>query len=201
MQNSNETEIILYLIRHGQTKGNARKCYIGITDEELSDEGKKLVSKKSYPLQSQIYASPMTRCRQTAKLLFPRSEIIIVDELKEMNFGIFEGKNFEMLKDDIQYKEWVDSGCTTDIPQGEKLDDFSTRTRLGLDKVFDDMQGKDIKEAAVVAHGGTIMALLAYYLDKNFYDFWVDNACGYLCRFRVNAGKKTLISYEKITGE
>lgn len=201
MQNSNETEITLYLIRHGRTPGNARKCYIGTTDEPLCDEGKKAVLKKSYPKEQIIYISPMTRCRQTADLLFPGSEKIIVDALKEMDFGIFEGKNFEMLKKDEMYQKWVDSGCTIDIPQGEKLADFSKRTRLGLDQVFEDMQRQKIKEAAVVAHGGTIMALLAFYLNKNFYDFWVDNAQGYLCKFCINEGKKVLISYEEITGE
>lgn len=30
----------LLLIRHGMTKGNEKKRYIGITDEELSEQGK-----------------------------------------------------------------------------------------------------------------------------------------------------------------
>ena len=50
-------------IRHGQTPGNAKKQYIGSTDESLSEEGKSILKAKHYPIVEQLIVSPMKRCQ------------------------------------------------------------------------------------------------------------------------------------------
>ena len=39
-------------------------------------------------------------------ILFPETEIHVVEGLREINFGEFEGKTYEELKNRKEYKEW-----------------------------------------------------------------------------------------------
>ena len=58
----------LILIRHGKTKGNREKRYIGKTDEPLE---KNTVIVKKYPKTDIVISSPMKRCIMTANLIYP----------------------------------------------------------------------------------------------------------------------------------
>ena len=95
--------IYIHLIRHGKTIGNVKKQYIGSTDESLCPEGiEELVQKKArgiYPLPEEIepmiYSSPMRRCIETAKVLYPGFHIESIDGFQETDFGPFERKNYE----------------------------------------------------------------------------------------------------------
>lgn len=64
----------IILVRHGKTAGNLEGRYIGSrTDEPLCEEGIHALEEKvregTYPPVDLVYASPMIRCRQTAKIL------------------------------------------------------------------------------------------------------------------------------------
>ena len=68
----------LYFIRHGKTKGNIEKRYIGSTDENLCKEGKEELVFSKYSFVEKIYSSPMKRCLQTAEIMCPNKEINII---------------------------------------------------------------------------------------------------------------------------
>ena len=91
----------IILVRHGKTAGNLEGRYIGSrTDEPLCEEGIHALEEKVregiYPPVDLVYASPMIRCRQTAKILWPKftdsSQIQYVQNLQECDFGAFENK-------------------------------------------------------------------------------------------------------------
>ena len=92
----------LHLIRHGITEGNLNGQYIGRTELPLAPGGvaalKNLTEKIEYPAVEKIYSSPMLRCRQTAKIVYPEREILVVPDLIEYDFGEFEGKTAEELE-------------------------------------------------------------------------------------------------------
>ena len=89
------------LIRHGKTEGNLEKRYIGITDEVLCEEGRNEILAKEYPKADIVFSSPLLRCIETAGLIYPNQKPVVIDELKETNFGRFEGKNYKDLSNDI----------------------------------------------------------------------------------------------------
>ena len=66
MRNRTEDKMKITLIRHGMTKGNEEKRYIGTTDEDLSPSGVRalLEAKEAgrYPKADLLYISPMRRC-------------------------------------------------------------------------------------------------------------------------------------------
>ena len=105
----------IYLIRHGKTKGNLEGRYIGTTDEPLCEEGKQslmqMADAKKYPAVEALFVSPMLRCRESAKILFPKQSISVVSDLRECDFGRYENKNFQELSGDADYQRWLDSNC------------------------------------------------------------------------------------------
>ena len=121
----------VYLIRHGKTKGNLEGRYIGTTDEPLCEEGKQslmqMADAKKYPAVEALFVSPMLRCRESAKILFPKQSISVVSDLRECDFGRYENKNFQELSGDADYQRWLDSNGTLPFPAGEEQSHFRKR--------------------------------------------------------------------------
>ena len=127
-------KIKCYLIRHGITEGNTALHFNGSgTDEPLTEEGKEALKKiEGVKPGSMLFASPMIRARETADILFPHMKPMIIDDLREMHFGIFEGKNHKMLDGLSEYQSWLDSGGTARIPEGESIGSFRERAWKGF---------------------------------------------------------------------
>ena len=92
------------ILRHGKTEANYEKRYIGSrTDISLSEEGINAVSEKADNIRKLaekyifLVSSPMQRAVQTAEILFPGEKLLTVEGLKEIDFGDFEGKNYEVM--------------------------------------------------------------------------------------------------------
>lgn len=194
MRDRTEDKIKLTLIRHGITRFNKEKRYLGRTDEGLSDDGVNKIKeiKHKYKKSDLLFISPMLRCRQTADILFPNQKTYVIEEWKEIDFGRFEGKSFQELSKDQLYRQWVDSGCKGQIPDGEALEGFIKRSLAGLDKCFEicekykdsiDDKKKDIISATAIVHGGTIMSLLSSLTDSDYFDYQVKNEEGYILEF------------------
>lgn len=180
----------LYLIRHGKTYGNTLGRYIGVTDEDLCPEGRaalagtaKALEERGLPADLTIYASPLKRCVQTAKILFPGAPVILEPELRECDFGEFENKNYQELSGNPSYQAWVDSGGTLPFPGGESREDFAARCVRGFSRVLGELRTQGRRSAALVVHGGTIMSILAAYAEQkeDFYHWQVKNGEGFHC--------------------
>lgn len=177
------------LIRHGITAGNKVKQYIGRTDQPLCEEGIKAIkeiaqsadfTEKTDNLNvSKIFVSPMKRCRQTAEILYPNAEQIVAEDLREMDFGIFEEKNYQDLEDSIEYKKWLKTHCEGPVPEGENKEDFTKRCCDAFVKCLKDYDGEN---AYFLVHGGTIMAVMDVFCksDKQYYQWYVENGHGYI---------------------
>ena len=193
MRNSSEDKIRIVLIRHGATVTNRDKRYCGKrSDEDLSDEGievvKGMMERKVYPKVSMLFVSPKKRAKSTANIIYPDLEQIVIDEFDEIDFGDFEGKNYEELKDNSEYQKWIDSNGEASFPNGESKADLCKRVAEGFLKTMDiyskNISGDDLSEdeadMAIVAHGGTIMAILSTFAGMNYYNCMVSNAKGYI---------------------
>lgn len=177
--------ISLVFIRHGATNGNLEKRYIGRTDEPLCDIGiKQALKLKKYNFPKEhIFVSPMKRARQTAELIFPEREYAIVEDFRETDFGVFEGKSAFELSENEEYKMWINSMCLGPIPNGESVTEFKERCVSAFGKIIKSIP--DNSEASFVVHGGVIMAILESYAETkgNFYDYHIKNGEFLLCKF------------------
>ena len=210
MRNRSENQIELYLIRHGATKANREHRYLGRTEEPLSEEGREALKafqrKGLYPnpasLQA-LFVSPLERCRETAELLFGECEQHVIPEFREMDFGLFEGKNYQDLQGDDRYQAWIDSNGTLPFPEGESRENFIARCRRGFEEMLriaiaevistneeEKNAGKqknrdESLRIAAVVHGGTIMAVCSSFTDGEYFDFQIGNGEGYRCKVTV----------------
>lgn len=168
------------LVRHGITQGNLEKRFIGRLDVPLAPEGETLARSTAalLPPVEHLYVSPMLRCRRTAELLWPTVPSTIVDDLRETDFGPFEGKNHEELKDDPLYQRWL-SGETV---AGEPAEDCARRGSKALAWLAEDAAGRGYERVGVVSHGGLLMGMLALHgtpKRASFYDWYPGNCGGY----------------------
>ncbi len=184
----------IIFIRHGKTTGNLEKRYIGVTDEPLCDAGISELKSISYPDCDIVISSPMKRCMQTAEIIYPNKKIIIQNDLKECDFGDFEGKNYLDLSGNPDYQRWIDSGGEMTFPNGENPSDFKKRCIAEFEKAV--LEYTENTSFAFVVHGGTIMSVFEKYAypKGGYYDFQVENAHGFVTEYD---GEKIIIS-EKI---
>ena len=201
-------------IRHGITEGNLKKWYYGSADLPLSDHGfdqvRELCEKNVYPEipeHADCYTTGLTRTEQTFNLIYGDREHGHIDNLKEMNFGVYECKSFEELKDDPVFLKWgYDEEGDVVLPEGESRNMFFARIKKGLKELLAKHHLKEIElrhkdEDAVtvmVCHGGvitTIMNLLFPDERENPWSWMPDPGYGYIVEF--TDGEAT--GYEKIT--
>lgn len=191
MRNTHDTEIELTLIRHGKTKGNLEKRYIGVTDEPLLEEEKNRLEKIAYEVPELLFVSSRKRAKETAKILFPGVEMVSLPELDEMNFGDFEGKNYLDLKDNEVYQQYIDSNGRTAFPGGESMEDFANRIEGAFNRVMAQALEDAAKKVTVVAHGGTIMAILWKKLGGDYFSYYIGNGECLRVQVRFAEGKET----------
>lgn len=198
-----EMTITLYIIRHGATKSNKRHAYLGNTNEPLSNEGGEQIIfyNKAGRYQKEkdnllIFSSPMLRCLQTKDILYPDTRAILLPEWKEIDFGRFEGKNYQDLNGDPDYQRWIDSGGVTAFPGGESRDEFVKRSMAGLEWCIECMEDYKQKSAVCIVHGGTIMAIMSSLTGGDYYDYQVKNGQGYEIELSI---KNNNVQLEKLT--
>lgn len=172
----------IWMIRHGKTEGNLHKRYIGTTDEPLCAAGIEELKKQTpYPRMDALYVSPLLRCRQTADILFPENEQRIVEDFRECDFGEFENKNYMELAGNAAYQQWIDSMGKMPFPGGESREAFQKRCVEAFENLAEEAAAERMQTVGIVAHGGTIMSIMASVAspEGDYYDFQVANGCGY----------------------
>ena len=75
--------MLIYLLRHGLTEYNAQKRYQGQRDIPLSAEGLSQLRRADIDPKV-VYITPLQRTAQTARVLFPEAELVVVKDLQEM---------------------------------------------------------------------------------------------------------------------
>lgn len=186
----------LYLIRHWITAWNKDKRYLGHTDENILMDalGELDLLKKELEsvLFDAVYSSDLIRCQRTLDYLhlchFPNLDT----RLREMNFGDWEGKKYEELKEDPCYQKWLDNWELHSTPSGESGQMFQER----VDAFVSDMLDRDRisgKKATILimTHGGVIRYMLRKFKATD--SFWKSPA--------VTHGKGLLLRLEDKEGD
>lgn len=165
--------MLIYLLRHGATAGNAEGRYQGRrTDAPLSPAGRAALQAADFSPEA-VYVSPLSRAVETAAILFPAAPRIPVPCLMEMDFGVFEGRSFREMECDADYRSWVQGGCLGRCPGGESREEFSARVREAFSGLVNGALASGRPRLVIVAHGGTQMAALeGFALPRRAYFDW-----------------------------
>ncbi|GAE05626.1 histidine phosphatase family protein [Paenibacillus sp. JCM 10914] len=106
--------------------------------------------------------------------------------LRELDFGDWEGRTYDELKEVSAYRQWIDDPAAMTPPNGESWNAFQSRIRGFLESVADEtgarqkrcsnVQGIDaeVSKVLVVTHGGVIRQIAALTLpDTAFWELSV----------------------------
>lgn len=188
----------LILIRHGETDWSVQKRYCGFKDIGLNSAGIEQAEKVYGRLRDEkvdrIYSSDLRRALDFAGIIFKGMIVEKMPELREINFGVFEGLAYEdvMKRHPGIYGNWLKNPYEVNIPKGEIFSDFKRRVESALDKIISVSKGK---LAAVVTHAGPIRIIAGNILKpKSVWDIKPDLASISIIEFRNDKGKVALFN-------
>jgi probable phosphoglycerate mutase len=165
----------IYLLRHGETLWNAEGRYQGQLDSALTVKGEKQAKENALKLSKYVdikkvkfFSSPLGRAKATAEIIakcnaLESSKIIFEQDIKEFNYGIFEGKTKEYCKT-VYAKEFSEREAnkfTYLLEGGESYVNVYARLNAWLRLI------KNEKIIVVVAHEMINRALRGIYCNMN----------------------------------
>ena len=90
--------------------------------------------------------------------------LYLAEDLRELNFGEFDGKSADELVGREDFRTWLRGG-SPDLkpPGGESIEELCIRTYRALDRILMDMMENEFYHCACVTHAGVISNMLAYF--------------------------------------
>src|SRR6266403_2625064 len=156
----------VFMIRHGATVLSAEDRFAGATDVALSDEGREQTQRLAERLSGEnfvaIYASPLSRTMETARILAAPHKLPVQarDGLREINHGRWE----QMTRREVEQKfpaeaaEWERDPYTFAPVGGESGLQVTARA---LPVLIELVRQHPAENILVVSHKGTIRLLLS----------------------------------------
>ncbi|MCU0095911.1 histidine phosphatase family protein [Bacillus sp. OR9] len=197
---SNENVVTLYVTRHGKTILNTNHRAQGWADSPLVEKGVEVASNLGTGLKdvhfANAYSSDSSRAIETANLVLKYSEqkklkLEKRKNLRELNFGIFEGEKLENMWDAVGKAAGVASPeelmkfsiqevinlirAADPTKQAEDWELFSTRIKEEIDKISEESAANGGGNVLVVVHGLLITTLIEM-LDSSKTKLGVENA-------------------------
>ena len=152
---------MIYLIRHTKPDINPGTCY-GWTDLDVDisfNNELRAIKEKTKDLDEfKFFSSPLIRCAKLAKALANGNTINFDERIKELNFGKWEGVEWDKIPED-EMSIWGADYINNKVPEGESYS-------LMLERVRDFWNNININEdVVIVAHDGVIRAILYFLLE------------------------------------
>lgn len=158
---------IVYLVRHCEAIGNYKRICHGITDSQITENGKKQLAQLEKRFKNisidYAYSSHLNRAKETAKAIIKNKnvEVNIDDRLCEINYGDWE--NIPWAKFPELYPEqsenWSFHPEKYQAPNGESMSDVYNRIKGCLVDIVNKHPGKTI---VIASHGCTVRNALCF---------------------------------------
>lgn len=203
--------MLIYIVRHGETRSNVEGYLQGWTDDPLNDNGVALAEITGRAMRGitfdVCYSSPLQRARKTAEIVLRESgnagvPIQFENRIKEIQMGDYEGKKFrpgerDPIIDESQLKIFfTDAFHFAGFPGGENIRQVCVRTQSFLKELISRDDGKTY---LMTTHGFALRAMLNYLYDDPS-DFWHGHV-PYNCAVNIieaKNGNVRLIADDKI---
>lgn len=159
----------LYLVRHGQSAGNAEGRFGGHSPTPLSELGKKQAEATAQTLAREhinaIYTSDLLRAVQTAQPLADLAGLKFTktSAFRERNVGVLEGLTFDESKEEFpkDYYALVNRHVHHVITEGESYRHLLRRATGALREILRIHSGEKV---VIFSHTGAICFLTLYLL-------------------------------------
>jgi broad specificity phosphatase PhoE len=156
----------VFMVRHGATVLSAEDRFAGVTDVELSEEGReqarRLVERLSHEKIAAVYASPLGRTVETARILAAPHDLQVqtCDGFREISHGHWEGMKRREVEEKFaeEMAEWEKDPYTFAPEGGESGLAVTARALPALIHLVREHPGENI---LIVSHKATIRLLLS----------------------------------------
>jgi len=150
----------VFLIRHGETEWSLNGRHTGSSDIPLTEKGRQVArlwqpyaAARSFGL---VLSSPLQRARETCELAGLAGQAQIEDDLREWNYGDYEGLTPQQIRAAQPKWQIFRDGC----PGGESPDQVGAR----VDRVIARIRAVT-GDVAVFAHGHVLRVFGARWLE------------------------------------
>ncbi|MBU0480910.1 MAG: histidine phosphatase family protein [Proteobacteria bacterium] len=159
----------LLLVRHCATSPEFYGKFIGASEVALGPDAPEQASRLAGVIAGEkpdlVFCSPLSRARKTLELMHQdrlTGKMMIEPDLREIDFGRWEGKSFEEITevDSELVRRWSAWSPDFTFPEGEAVKDFLKRVH----RVADRLASLEKNVVLVVAHGGVIRAMICHLL-------------------------------------
>jgi broad specificity phosphatase PhoE len=156
----------VFMVRHGATVLSAEDRFAGVTDVELSEEGReqarRLADRLSGEKIAAVYASPLGRTVETARILAAPHDLQVqtCDGFREISHGHWEGMKRREVEEKFpeEMAEWEKDPYTFAPEGGES---GLAVTARALPALIDLVRGHPGENILIVSHKATIRLLLS----------------------------------------
>jgi broad specificity phosphatase PhoE len=154
----------LTLIRHALTAWNQDGRFQGHTDVPLERRGREQARRlggrvADLAAPDVIVTSPAARARATAELAFPGRPVRFDPRLRELHFGVFEGRTMAQNQAHPAWAWWAADPYARPAPRGESYRALQARAVAWLDEAHRRWDGAHV---VGVSHSGTVQMRLAH---------------------------------------
>jgi broad specificity phosphatase PhoE len=167
----------IYITRHGETQWNEKGLMQGWKNSDLTEKGienaKRLAERLKDINFDVIYCSPLDRAIDTAKYINGESntKIVMVESLKEMGFGSWEGMEHSKIKE-LHYEQYTSFYERPHLykPQenGESFEGLLMRVKKAWDEILE-AGGNNI---LIVTHAVVLKTLYTIIKKLELKDIW-----------------------------
>ena len=157
----------IYLIRHGETENAQEMRYKGNINVPLSQNGTRQIGMladflEQHAVLNFVYSSPLSRAQNSAEIIAQRYHIqpIILSQLREIDFGAWEGMTFEEVQEKYpdEFDVWANDPLLQGPVNGETIPQVRDRVMEAMDQILANNKNQNI---AVVAHGAVNRVIIA----------------------------------------
>jgi broad specificity phosphatase PhoE len=207
-----------YIIRHGQSEGNAAEILQGKCEFPLSAKGraqaaergrsiKEVLAANNESRRALLLSSPLVRARETAEIIAGEAGLpdpIFVDDLAEMELGVWSGKNWKQVQaEDRELWEKFMARSWDAIPGAESSAELYKRAL----RAWTVLRARALEQGGgkifAISHGGLIQWLLkATFNCQSWFPLFPTANCG-LFELGVEprgAEKAAYMVWKKING-
>ncbi|HEM6220700.1 TPA: histidine phosphatase family protein [Streptococcus suis] len=164
----------IYLMRHGETDLNKKRCFYGRLDVSINQTGKDQAQSLHTLMQTipidKVYVSSLRRSQETAQLVFPIHHPIPLKNMDEKGFGLWEGLTADQIQEQfpLEWEAWLAAPFTYRPPEAEAFGDFQDRVWTETDRLVNEHPRHSL---ALVAHLGVLRLIYQRLVDPSVL-FW-----------------------------
>jgi broad specificity phosphatase PhoE len=177
--------VAIVLVRHGETEWSLSGQHTSRTDLDLTEKGRERAVAVGHDLAGRpfehVVTSPLLRARETCRLAGFAERAEVLDELREWDYGEYEGLTTPQIREENpDWSLWRD-GC----PGGESPDQVAQRADRVLQRLREASGG-----VLVFAHGHILRVLAAR---------WIELPVSGGARLALSAGAISELGFERET--